>query len=124
MAEAFTRKYAGDRFEVCSAGFVPTEVNPLTIQVMKEVGIDISAQRAKGVREFLGRKGVHVAIIVCERAEAQCPSAWPGAMSLLEWPFPDPAALEGAVQDRLDRFRGVRDQIEEKIKGWLAQSGS
>ena len=79
MAEAFLRHYAGDRFEVLSAGLAPTQVHPLTRQVLTETGLDPRALRAKGLNDFLGRVSIHYAIIVCAQAEADCPRLYPCA---------------------------------------------
>jgi arsenate reductase len=121
MAEAFLKKYAGDRFEVHSAGLKPKGIHPLTVNVMREVGIDISGQQSKGLRQFLGSLAVRFAIIVCRSVEPSCPAQWPGALARLEWPFDDPAAGEEAEENRLHKFREVRDQIEEKVKHWLEE---
>jgi arsenate reductase len=120
MAEAFLRRYAGDQFEVYSAGLEPQEVNPLAVRVMREVGVDISGQRSKGLRDLLGRLAVHYAIIVCRSVEENCPTAWPGALAQLDWPFDDPAGCEGAEEDRLAKFRAVRDQIDRRVRDWIA----
>ncbi|MFO0808994.1 MAG: arsenate reductase ArsC [Gemmataceae bacterium] len=113
MAEAILRKYAADRFDAYT---VPAsnrrELHPLTVAVMREAGIDVSGQRAKSVKEFLGRIAAHHAIFVCDRAERMCPVVWPGALSRLYWPFDDPALKVGSEEERLAKFRDVRDQIE------------
>jgi arsenate reductase len=121
MAEALLRKHAGDRFEALSAGLDPVGINPLTIQVMNEIGIDVSGQRSKGVSEYLGKVAVHATIFVCDRAEASCPTIWPGALLRMSWPFEDPAACAGSEQERLDKFRQVRDQIETRVVSWLQE---
>jgi arsenate reductase len=122
MAEAFLRKYAGDRFEAHSAGLEPTEVHPLTVQVMREAGIDMAGHHAKSLSRFLGKLTVHYAVFLCDRAERACPFVWPSAIAHLSWPFDDPAAGEGSEEEKLARFRSVRDQIEQRIKGWLAET--
>lgn len=122
MAEAFLKKYAGDRLEVYSAGMVPKGIHPLTARVMTEIGLDISGQQSKGLRQFLGRLPVHYAIIVCRNVEPGCPTLWAGALNRLEWPFDDPAADGENDEARLHRFRAVRDQIEEQVKHWLAEA--
>jgi arsenate reductase len=122
MAEAFLKQYAPDQFEVYSAGLEPRGIHPLTVRVMGERGLDISDQRSKGLREFLGRLTVHIAIIVCQSAEPGCPSLWPGTLRRLEWPFEDPTACEGAEEERLGKFRAVRDQIEQRIKQWVDET--
>jgi arsenate reductase len=83
MAEAFLHHYAGDRFEVLSAGLVPTQVHPLTRQVLTETGLDPSRLRAKGLKDVLGRVRIHYAIIVCDQAEEDCPHLYPFALQTL-----------------------------------------
>jgi arsenate reductase (thioredoxin) len=121
MAEAFLRKYAGDRFEPHSAGTDPKGVHPLTVRVMKEVGVDLSTHRSKHLLEYLGRLPVRLLIIVCTEADKTCPRIWPGAVGRLVWEFDDPATWDGSDEERLAKFRAVRDQIEQKIKDWLAE---
>ncbi|MFZ5447434.1 MAG: arsenate reductase ArsC [Thermodesulfobacteriota bacterium] len=121
MAEAFLKKYGRDRFEVFSAGYEPKEINLLTKQVMAEVGIDLSRQYSKSVKEFLGKIDVRYLIIVCEKAEQTCPKAFPGVLVRIFWPFDDPAAAVGSEEEKLAKFREVRDQIEERIKSWLVK---
>ena len=121
MAEAFLKKYAGDRFEVYSAGYEPREIHPYTQQVMAEVGIDISDQYAKSVKDFLGKMEFRYLIIVCEKAEKTCPKAFPGVLVRMFWPFGDPGAAVGSEAEKLAKFRAVRDLIEEQIKSWLSQ---
>ena len=121
MAEAFLCHYGGDRFEACSAGLEPTEVHPLTREVLQEIGIDVSGLRAKGLNEFLGRARVRYAIIVCERVNRNCPHVYPFATRTFYWPFEDPADSEGSVEERLATFRRVRDQIADRVRGFLLQ---
>lgn len=121
MAEAFLKKYAGDRFEIFSAGYEPKEINPYTKQVMAEAGIDIGDQYSKSVKEFLGKIDVRYLIIVCEKAEKTCPKAFPGILTRMFWPFDDPAAVGGPEEEKLAKFRKIRDQIEEQIKSWLRE---
>jgi arsenate reductase (thioredoxin) len=120
MAEALLRELALDRFEVFSAGFEPTQVDPLAIEVMDERGIDISAARAKGTDDLLGKVHFGYVITVCERAQQQCPKTFPGMGTRLHWPFDDLAAVEGDHDDRLAAYREIRDQIETRIREWLA----
>jgi arsenate reductase (thioredoxin) len=117
MAEAFLKKVGSDYFEVFSAGLEPQEVNPLTIKVLNEVGIDWSNARAKPLVEFLGKDHFGYLITVCSRAEERCP-IFPGMGQRLHWPFDDPAAVEGSEEEKLAAFRDVRDQIEIKIHSW------
>ena len=123
MAEAFLRRYAGEHFEVFSAGLEPKGINPLTIQVMAEIGFDISNQTSKSVTDFLGKVFIQRLITVCDQAEKNCPTAWPGINQRLHWPFEDPAAFEGTQEEKLAKFREVRDQINLKIRSWLVEQG-
>jgi arsenate reductase len=123
MAEALLKKYAGDRFEAHSAGLEPEEeIHPLARRVMEEVGVCMTGQHPKSLHPFLGRVRVDLVVFVCARAERNCPFLWPGTMRGLSWPFEDPAACEGDEEERLQKFRAVRDQIEERIRGWLAEA--
>ena len=121
MAEAFLRKYGSERYEAHSAGLEPKELNPLTVQVMNEVGIDISAQKSKGVNTYLGKMLFQYLITVCDDAEKNCPTTWPGISHKLHWSFEDPTKFEGTPQEKLAKFREVRDLIEKKIKSWVAE---
>jgi arsenate reductase len=121
MAEAFLRRYAGSQFEAFSAGLEPKGLNPYTIQVMEEIGFDLSAHTSKGVDVFLGKVLIHILITVCDKAEKNCPTVWPGVNQRLHWSFPDPAAVEGTEDEKLAAFRSVRDQIDAKVREWLAE---
>ena len=120
MAEAFFKKYGGDRFDVRSAGTEPKGVNPLTVRVMNEIGIDLSEARSKHLDEFLGHWPVQILVIVCHDADATCPAVWPGILERHMWPFEDPAKATGSEEQRLDEFRRIRDEIGQKIKTWVA----
>lgn len=122
MAEALLRKHAGDRFDAVSAGLEPTEVHPLTRVVLADVGVDASALHAKGIGDFLAKVAIRHAIIVCARAEAECPKIYPFASETLYWAFDDPAALEGSPQLQLAKFRRVRDEIDARVRAWLRTS--
>ena len=122
MAEAFMRMKGNDRFEARSAGLEPKGVNPFTIQVMEEIGYNMSAHTSKGVREFLGKEHFHYLITVCDHAENNCPSTWPGVNERIHWSFEDPAALEGTDEEKLTKFREIRDLIEKKVTGWIAEN--
>jgi arsenate reductase len=123
MAEAFLRKYAGDRFEAHSAGLEPKGVNPFTIQAMQEVGIDISDQTSKGVDTYLGKVLFQYLITVCDDADKNCPTVWPGVNQRMHWSFEDPAAFEGTDDEKLAKFREIRDRIDERIQAWLEEQG-
>jgi arsenate reductase (thioredoxin) len=119
MAEAFLRKYAGDYFEVHSAGMEPKAINPLTVRVMAEARVDMSGHRSKGVREYLGRVNFGYLITVCADAEENCPVAFLGVSKREFWKFDDPALAGGTDAEKLAVFRDVRDQISARIKAWL-----
>lgn len=121
MAEAFLRKYAGDYFDVYSAGLEPKGINPYTIQVMQELGFDLSTQSSKHVREYLGKVNFSYLITVCDDAEKNCPTIFPGVSHRLHWSFEDPAAFQGSEEAKLNKFREVRDQIDRRIKMWLEE---
>lgn len=121
MAEALLRRYAGERFEVFSAGMEPKDIHPLTRQILTEMGLDMKGQHSKGVEAYLGKLLVHYLIVVCAKAAESCPAAWPGSplMEVIVWPFEDPTVFEGTETQKLEKFRQVRDQIDERIKAWL-----
>ena len=122
MAEAFLRDLAGDRFAAFSAGTRPGEsVNPLAIDVMSEVGVDIRCQYPKSVSQFLGRLAVRHLIIVCDQAEQDCPRIFPGTLTRTFAPFPDPAGFCGSRDLLLDGFRRVRDRIAQRVKLWVQE---
>ena len=113
MAEGYLRHVAGNDYEVFSAGTDPVGLNPLAVDAMREIGIDISQQTSQHVREFLGTKFPFV-VTVCDRAKESCP-IFPGAIRFIHWSFPDPAQAQGSHEERLEAFRRVRDQIARHI---------
>ena len=121
MAEAFLRKYAGDIFEAHSAGLEPDGVHPLTLQVMNEVGINISNQRSKGLEVYYGKTFFHYVITVCDDADKNCPTVWLGVHTRMHWSVEDPAKFVGTEVERLAKFRETRNLIENKIRGWVAR---
>jgi arsenate reductase (thioredoxin) len=120
MAEGWLRHLAGDRFQVASAGVEPGTLNPLAIEAMAEVGIDISHHKAEGISAYLGHWPVYHLIVVCDKAAEICPRIWPGSRERLHWFFDDPAAVRGTREEKLEAFRRVRDEIGEKIEDWVA----
>lgn len=121
MAEAFLKRYASAHFDVQSAGLDPKGINPYTIKVMQEAGIDMSDHRSKSLREFMGHTHSRYVITVCGNADASCPRALWSNGTKLHWPFDDPAAFEGDEEETLQRFRETRDQIEQRILAWLQE---
>ncbi len=120
MAEGILKHYGGDDFEAFSAGTQPSRVNPAAVQVMREIGIDIGAQRSKHVREFTGQNFDYV-ITVCDNARETCP-VFPSRSTHLHWPFPDPPHEKEIDSAVLNEFRKVRDLILVKFRG-AAETG-
>lgn len=120
MAEGLLRAWAGDRFEAFSAGVEATEVRPLAIRAMAEIGIDISGQRSEALDEYLGQ-AFDLAVTVCDEAREACPF-FPGAARQLHWSFDDPSAATGTEEARLAVFRRVRDEIGARIRKELLSS--
>ncbi len=114
MAEALLRQHGGDAFEVYSAGTEPKGINPLTLRVLAEAGIDASWARSKSVDEFLGQSFDYV-VTVCDQARQSCP-VFPGVHESLHWGYEDPAAAEGTEEERLAVFRKVFIQLGERIR--------
>ncbi len=118
MAEALLRNIGRDRFEVFSAGLAPQGVHPLAVKVMKEIALDLSGQESKKVDQFLNQENIAYVITLCAQAESRCP-IFPGANVHLHWPFEDPAAVQGSEEQKLAKFREIRDQIRAQIESWL-----
>jgi arsenate reductase (thioredoxin) len=120
MAEAFLRHHARDRFEAHSAGCdAADEIHPYVEEVMREVGIDTSGQRPQGLRTYMGKVGFNYSIIVCARAEKNCPKTFPGVGTRLVWIFDDPRGEDVPEEERLNKFRKIRDEVEQKMLDWL-----
>ncbi len=122
MAEALLRSYAGDHFEVFSAGLEPRGINPLTIQVMEELGLDMSGHTSKDLYTFIGKTSFDTMITVCGRAEESCP-IFPGMGIRMHWDIEDPSKFSGTEAEKLAKFREVRDRLDQKIRLWLSQQG-
>ncbi|MGD9241586.1 MAG: arsenate reductase ArsC [Desulfobacterales bacterium] len=117
MAEAYLRKLAGHEFDVESAGLEPAnDINPLVVEVMKEEGIDISSNKIQSVFELFktGKLYDHVVTVCDGAAEAKCP-VFAGITKRWNWPFPDPAAVEGTSEEKLHKVREIRNMIKEKL---------
>ena len=115
MAEGFLRTYAEGRFSVQSAGTKATELHPLAVRAMGEVGIDISHQKSKSVDDV--GEGWDVVVTVCD---ANCPIP-PRSGLKLRWSFPDPALAGGDEEERLAAFRVVRDGIQKRVRSLAAR---
>lgn len=122
MAEGWLRHLAGDRFEYLSAGVAPAGfVHRIAIQVMQEVGIDISRCRSKSIREFLPPAEIvpDVIISVCDKAANRCP-VFPEHVERWLWPFDDPYYSECEGEELVSEFRRVRNEIRAAIEEELA----
>ncbi len=118
MAEALWNDLAGGAWQAVSAGSRPAGyVHPLAVQVLAELGLDLSRNRSKHLDEFRDRP-FDLVVTVCDNARESCP-VFPGAAQLAHWPFPDPAEAEGSEEEKLAAFRTVRDAIRERIRAFL-----
>jgi arsenate reductase len=115
IAEGLIREFHRDRFEAESAGTEPSTLNPFAVRAMKEIGVDISAQRSKNINEFLDEKFDYV-VTVCDHAQETCPF-FPGG-KVIHKSFKDPAQTKGSDSDIMKVFRSSRDEI----KKWLEDS--
>ncbi|HKK20428.1 MAG TPA: arsenate reductase ArsC [candidate division Zixibacteria bacterium] len=118
IAEGFFRHYGEESVEVFSAGLEPKGVNPRAVSVMKEVGIDISEQTSDHISKYI-KDSFDFVITVCDNAAERCP-VFPGQGTKLHWPFEDPADVSGSDEEIMSAFRQVRDRMDRKIRGWLA----
>jgi arsenate reductase len=120
MAEAFLNEMCGREFEVCSAGIEPGKLNPVVVQAMKEIGLDISGKQTKAVSEFLDERFDYV-ITVCDETSAERCPIFPGQAARLHWGFPDPSSFQGGLEEKLAKTREVRDAIRAKIESWCEE---
>lgn len=120
MAEAFLNELGGGRFFAESAGLEPREIDPLVVEVMKELGYDLSGRRGNSIFEFFkeGRLYDYVFYVCDKETEDQCP-VFPGVRRTENWPFKDPAKLEGTHEEKLAGTREIRDAIKAKIVSWM-----
>ena len=120
MAEAFTNRLGKGRVVAESAGIEPGRLNPDVVQVMKEVGYDLSCHHPKSV-ESLFREGrrYQTLVAVCSKEAAERCPIFPGVATRLHWPFDDPAAISGTEEERLEAIRAIRDQICSAVEAWL-----
>ena len=115
IAEALMRHFYGNKFDAFSAGAVATSIHPLTEKVMRELGIDISKQKSKSIKEFFGLDFDYVITLCGENAKAVCPVFTGKANVRLNWNFEDPAEAKGKEKEVIGVFRRVRDEIKTKI---------
>jgi arsenate reductase len=122
IAEAVLKKVGGDRFEVQSAGLEPGTLNPLAVEVMRNEGVDISANLTKSVFDFFKNGTIFDYVItVCDGASAEKCPIFPGITQRIHWSFEDPAALEGSHEEKLAAARKIRDEIKEAVQVFVDQ---
>lgn len=121
MAEAFLNELGGDRFEAKSAGIEPGILNPYVVEVMKEIGMDISGNEVKEVFDFV-KKGAlfNYAITVCDEGSAERCPIFPGNAVRMHWGFPDPSAVQGSDEEKLRAIRKIRDDIKAKVESFVS----
>ncbi len=117
LAEALLGRLGGSRFEAFSAGTQPGRVNPYTVRVLAEEGIDWSDARSKSVAEFLGQPFDFV-VTVCDNARETCPNL-PGRHAMLHWSLEDPAAAQGTDDEIVEAFRRTRDDISARLQPFV-----
>jgi len=116
MAEALLKNLAKDKFEVESAGLEPTELSPLAVEAMKEIGIDISQNKTKSVFDLYKQgKRYHYVITVCDESQTEKCPIFASTLKEIHWSFEDPASFQGSWQERLEKTRGVRDAIKHEV---------
>jgi arsenate reductase len=121
MSEAFLKHYAGDRFDAQSAGLEPSELNPMVVEAMAEIGIDISQNKTKSVFDvWKSGELFQYVISVCDAESAEKCPIFPGPTTRLHWSFHDPSRVTGTYEQKLQKVRQIRDEIAAKIQDWLA----
>src|SRR5580765_4988021 len=119
MAEAFLNQICSEEFEAFSAGLEPGKLNPIVVEAMREIGIDISGNQTKAVFDmFRSGKMFAYVITVCDETSAERCPIFPGVAARLHWSFPDPSALQGSHEEKLEQTRLVRDMIKSKVEAW------
>ena len=122
MAEAILNLLAGNRFIAESAGLEPGKLNPLAVEAMKDMGIDISEKKTQDVFDLYkqGRRFNYV-ITVCDEASSERCPLFPGISKKLHWSFPDPSTLQGTMEENLIKTTEIRNQIKNQIVKWLTE---
>lgn len=122
MAEAWLNRICGEAFAAESAGLEPGTLNPLVVEAMQEVGIDISKKETRAVFDvFKAGKLFAYVITVCDETSAEKCPIFPGVTKRLHWSFPDPSALVGSHENKLAEVRKIRDEIRDKIRAWCEE---
>ncbi len=122
MAEAFLNQICGEQFEASSAGLEPGKLNPVVVEAMKEIGIDISGNQTKAVFDiFKSGKSFQYVVTVCDETSAERCPIFPGITKRLHWSFPDPSAIQGTHEQKLERIREIRDMIKSQVEKWCGE---
>jgi arsenate reductase len=122
MAEAFLNRICGGEFEAHSAGLEPGNLNPIVVEAMREIGIDISGNKTKSVMDmFKSGKTFQYVITVCDETSAERCPIFPGVTKRLHWSFPDPSGFPGTHDEKLAKTREIRDTIKKKIEAWCVE---
>lgn len=117
MAEAWANLLCGDLMEAESAGLEPGTIHPLTIKVMKEVGIDLSNKKTQSVFDLVKKGKIFSFVItVCDESNAERCPVFPGITKRIHWSIPDPAAANGSEDEKIETFRKIRDSIRDKVE--------
>lgn len=123
MAEAFLNKLGGDKFEAHSAGIEPGILNPLVVESMKEIGIDISHKQTQDVFEIYKRGDIFSYVItVCDKEAAEKCPIFGGITKRLQWSFEDPSKLTGTKEEKLEKIAVIRNEINMKIKDFIDET--
>jgi len=123
MAEAFLNHECDDQFEAHSAGLEPGRLNPMVVEAMNEIGIDISGHKTKSVSDMMNSgKTFNYVITVCDETSAERCPIFPGGTTRLHWGFPDPSSFSGTHEEKLSKTREVRDAIKEKVTRWCEEN--
>src|SRR5262247_2344903 len=121
MSEAFLKRFAGNRFDAQSAGLEPGELNPLVVEAMAEIGIDISQNKTKSVFDiWKSCELFQYVIAVCDAESAEKCPIFPGPTARLHWSFHDPSNISGTYEQKMQKVRQIRDEIAAKIQDCLA----
>jgi arsenate reductase len=122
MAEAFLNRYCREEFEAHSAGLEPGKLDPIVVEAMQEIGIDISRNETKAISDVVkSGKGFTYVITLCDQMTSERCPIFPGVNKHLHWPFRDPSVYQGSHEYKLTCTREIRDAIKAKIEEWCAQ---
>jgi len=120
IAEALLKKFGGEKYEVASAGYLPTTINPLVVKIMQEEGVDLSEKKTQSVFSLIQAGNFYGYVItVCNRAkETECP-VFPGVTKKLHWDLEDPEDYAGTEEEKLDKIRALKDRIKQLVLDFI-----